>query len=1631
MSSIDERVVEMRFKDSDFKAGIKRTLDSLGQLKKSLELKGATDGLENVKASASKFSLEGIAQTIEGIKEKFSSLSVVGIAALATLASKAVDVGIQMSRGMIKPMTDGFAEYELKLGSIQTIMAGTGDDLQTVNAALDELNHYADKTIYSFSDMTDNIGKFTNAGVDLDKSVAAIQGVANVAAISGANSNEASRAMYNFSQALSIGYVGLMDWKSIELANMGTAEFRQQLINSAEAMGTLKKQSDGTWKTLEGTTVTVENFRNTLADQWLTADALTETLGKYADETTDIGKRATAAATEVKTFSHLMDTLAEAQGSGWAKSMEIVIGDFDEAKSLWTAVNNEIGGIIDAQADARNKMLQDWKDAGGRDDLIAAFSNIWNALKSVVDSVKGAFRDIFPPSTTNILSLVTSGFLKLSELIKMGAAGLANLRPIFTAVFAVLKAGVEVVSAIVRYFAQFAAVLGGGIFAILASLGALVARLIRQFVDWVRALEPVQDFFRRLGEIKNGILAPLTRAMEPLVKAFEQLAMGNTASFFHFLKQAGGEFEVVLERIIGYVGELFGGLQDLGGRGAEFLRGLGIKALEPFADALDWVVESFNKLRDALTSFELPEIDLGGIFKGGSAASAGAGAASSIWQGILDTIISLKDKAIPILEEVGSFIGTMVGKIKGYIEGLSFQEILALVNTGFFIMAYRAFKQFQNSMTELAESAAGALDELGGALKGFQQQAKANIILQIAIALGILAAAVYVLAQIDVENLVKALVAIGVMLTLMLGALSIFKKFELGDQDGMMKTAAGLILLSIALKIMSSAVEDLAELDWEGLAKGLIGVGTLLGALVLFTKLANVDKGGISTGAGLILLGVALKLLVGVVEDFGTMDIETLRQGMISVGLLIAGLAIMVRAISGATGVVGAAAGLLILAGALVALEFVINRYAEFDFGTLVNGLAKMVLVVAALGIALIPASKVGPKAAASLILVSGALLILSGVLKVLAGMEIMDLVQSVGALVITLGAIAIALNLMNGTAAGAGALLVATAAIAGLAAVMVVLGAMDLTSILKALGAIAGVLAVIGLAGVVLAPVVPVLLALGVALGILGAAMLLAGAGFLAFATGFSVMAAVGVAGVTVLVGVFEGLIMMIPLFLEQVGLGIIAFARVIADSGPPIVEALTTLLISLLEAVENSAPQFGETFLALIQTLLTVITEISPMIFDAGMNLIQGFLEVLRERVPDMTETALELLAAFLNAMADNLPDVIEAGTNLLVAFINGITDNLGRVIDAVTELIVTLITGISDHHNEILTAGFDALIQFITGIGNNLIKVTTAAGEVVAEFIREVGAQATNIARAGTDALVDFLSGIGNNLNKVVSAAVGVALKFIKAIGDSALLLILAGTQMVVKLMKGAAAAALFVVEQGFEILISFLNGIERAIRQNSKRIWDAGWGIADAIVDGLVIGLGNEAKRRVKNAAIGLGAFAVTMLKRATGVQSPSKYAYEIGVFFVEGFTNSLEDGVRDVARSAEALGATGVKELKQTLSNAGSVAMEGVDLEPTIRPVLDLSQVRKDASLLQGLLPDQSISVVRDTNRAYDLLPKLDRVRTTIFDDGRTTEATPPPAPTYIQNNYSPKALSRIDIYRQTNNQLSTMRRNQG
>lgn len=373
-TTIDNRVVEMRFDNKNFESNVATSMSTLDKLKQKLNLSSASKGLEEVGRAAKNVNMSGLSSGIDTLNAKFSSLQVIGVTALANITNSAVNAGKRMVSALtIDPIKTGFQEYETKMNSIQTIMSNTaskGTTMEDVTKVIDELNTYADKTIYNFAEMTRNIGTFTAAGVGLEDSAKAIQGIANLAAASGSNSNQASTAMYQLSQALAAGTVKLMDWNSVVNAGMGGEKFQLALRETAREMGI----------NVDAMIEKNGSFRESLQEGWLSADVLNTTLrkfttegakeyadamvksGKYTKEQADaLMKEAQSmedAATKVKTFTQLWDTLKESAQSGWGKTWEILIGDFEEAKELFTGLSDFLGGFINKMSDSRNNLLE-------------------------------------------------------------------------------------------------------------------------------------------------------------------------------------------------------------------------------------------------------------------------------------------------------------------------------------------------------------------------------------------------------------------------------------------------------------------------------------------------------------------------------------------------------------------------------------------------------------------------------------------------------------------------------------------------------------------------------------------------------------------------------------------------------------------------------------------------------------------------------------------------------------------------------------------------------------------------------------------------------------------------------------------------------------------------------------------------------------------------------------------------------------------------------------------------------------------------------------------------------------------------------------------------------------------------
>src|SRR5574344_2985600 len=769
MSKIDERIAKVTFDNKEFEKSIFESSKSLTDF----------DGLLNKSDQATGFG--NLSGAVSGVSDKFSALGTIAVGALVEIGRQAVQVGQQLIHAVaIEPITSGFNEYELKINSIKTMLAsgktseGLPVTLDQVNKELEVLNAYADQTIYSFSDMTSNIGKFTNAGVKLEDAVAAIKGVSNEAAISGANANEASRAMYNFAQALSTGYVKLIDWKSIENANMATVEFKTQLLDAAVAAGTLSKEADGMYKVLttnsQGQTMEMaidatKNFNDSLQYQWMTTEVLTDTLADYASMETEIGKKANEAATKVRTVSQLLDTTKEAIGSGWSQTFELMFGDFDEATEIWSGLSDAIGNMVGASSDARNQILKDWEALGGRTAIIDGIKAAWQGLQSILAPIKEAFENVFPPMTGQKLVEISEGFKNFMESIKIGPETAEKLKTAFQGFFSALSLGWDGVKFV---FGTMKSVIEA-LFPVGDGLLGLAAKVGQFFIDLKTSADQGQFFVTIAEKVNTAISAIADKVKEVAGVLFNGGGIPGAIqviidAFKGFPSKFAG-FDSFTQKVTDFFKPLKEFLEPIG----KFL----VTMLTSIKDALanTWRTEGFAGFADILNT-----LLTGGILVG--------------IQKLVKGFTNITDSAGGFLEGITGVLDGVKGSLQAYQDTLKATVLLELAAT--FVILEKAM-----SGTNISKV-------------GLQ-------LIEFAAAILILSNALQNIAEIPTDKLSQSIIALTAMLAEMVGVAKLMQNMK-----GFGAAAFAMIEMAIAIRILVASVKPLGEMDVENLKQGLL-----------------------------------------------------------------------------------------------------------------------------------------------------------------------------------------------------------------------------------------------------------------------------------------------------------------------------------------------------------------------------------------------------------------------------------------------------------------------------------------------------------------------------------------------------------------------------------------------------------------------------------------------------------------------------------------------------------------------------------------------------------------------------------------------------------------------------------------
>lgn len=950
---IDEKIVVMKLDNSDFKKKATETTSIFGKLKSVFSKAGSSSDLDkvtkdigNISSAANKVDMSKLASSVDMISGRFTNLGVVATTALANIANRAVDAGINIAKSLtFDQVNDGFKEYELKMGSIQTILANTqkdGTTLDDVYKSFDKLNAYADQTIYSFADMTKNIGLFTNAGLKLEESTSMIQGFSNAAAASGAGAEEAARAAYQLSQGLASGYIMQMDWMSLTNAGMGNDNMKRDLIALGQALGTLNVDTE----------TAVKNWKDLLSDeQWLTADVMSTYLQAMAgdlDKATLMSKGLSEAqadlllqnaktgeeaATYVRTFSAMMDGLKESIGSGWATTWELIFGDFEQATVFWTKLSKQIGSVFEKSSKSRNDMLKGLADGGGITNVFDGIQNAIKPITQIFSAMGDGFKKAFPPKSVSELIALTKSFKDFTAGLAIGNDKMKQLTTIFQGAFSVFSTIITLVGHVGKAMINMIPDgVGSGILGLLENL----ANMAIKFNESVKSGNGLTSMIDAVGKGMGMLSTSIFQVISDLG--------GFVASIFNNIGPALDWVKNQLAPVASWFKEAFSGMDGEGILGAGTAAGIigvltmfGVK-IWSFFDTFGEMGENFGEalegVKDAIQDFAM------GIKIANLVLIAGAITAVAISLKLMEGVDS--EDLTKGITALAVSLGVMMAGLAiiskyNLVGGLGASATLVAIAAAVGLMAISLKALANVDPEELKTGIIGlvsivgaltvailAISKLGGTIKTGSLQ-----LVALATSILILTQAVKSLSKIKPGDLKKSLISLGIIFA----ELAIFLKVVNGSKLNV-STAIGLVGMAAAIQIMVDAISKISELNVNELAIGLGTIAIILTEIALFSKFAGGPQ-MILAGTGIAMIAGALLLLVPSIQSLGGMSWEELIKGL-------GGMALALTAVAGAgllaSGAIGGAVAITVLAVALNLLMIPINQFSQMSWDEILKG---------------------------------------------------------------------------------------------------------------------------------------------------------------------------------------------------------------------------------------------------------------------------------------------------------------------------------------------------------------------------------------------------------------------------------------------------------------------------------------------------------------------------------------------------------------------------------------------------------------------------------------------------------------------------------------------------------------------
>ena len=1609
MATIDERVVSLKMNNKQFLSAIKESASSMDRLKDSLKMQGAADGLSRIGEIAKNTTLGDLATKALDIGKNMSVMQGLAVTAFGGIGVAALNAGRSVVSGFIGTIKDGFNEYELKMRAIQTIMANTvekGTTLGEVKTSLAELNTYADKTVYSFSDMTHAIGLFTAAGVDLQTSVASIKGLSNLAAASGSTAQQTATAYTQLSQAIAAGAVHLQDWNSLVQAGMGGESFRNALIETSRMMGTGYDEAiakDG-------------NFRESLKEDWLTAQVMTTTLTALTNDLSEsqlvemgyseeqahklkqFAQGAFDAATKIRTFSQLVDTTKEAIGSGWAETFEILFGDFEEASVLFTSIGDWLGGVIKSSADARNGFLQMWKDLGGRTALVQGLANIFWAIVKVLGQIGTAFRRVFMNATAEGLVRITKAFADFTSKLIITNNFAEKLEWTFTGVFSVfhifatiLGEVAQVVFTVASHIVQalFPAFTGinSGVFQITKVLG----KAIYWFDQWFTKLDLG-------GKILKLLLPPIDLVGKAIKWVSDKIhdfimwidftgkvkgageGLKNLASKFGLVKDAlknsviGREFSAAMDSIHSGVDKAKSKINEFAGSVGDKLKAKLISGKAALSDYF----KGFN-LGD-MSSAEAIVASLGTKFDElGQKLKI-----SEKVQWLKDKLVELKEVLIETWNTIqNSSVWPKLGKAFGDV-GSKVKDVA---------LSFRDWVNGNSEVKAKAKEAAGAVSEVGSAAaqaaKETGQAAKENFLKKWFE---------------DIEQVARAIHLPELFDTIKQKFVE-FKDFVTNTFAPKVKDAVKGAFGSIG-NALSDANSNLKSYDMGKILVGAIGGGVL----IAFTrwinsfkknfdkigdvaeKIGNVfDKlGGVLEAfeqkvkaKALLTIAIALGVLAGALILMSLVPAPKLFITLAAMKLLFNMLENMIEGVAH-LGVyrknMPYIMGMMITLGAtLILMATAVKILSTMDIKGAIVGVVALDTVISSIVGFLKEVSKIKDSETSAGILLSLAVscVILSLAVYTLGSMSTGKAIQGV----IALGAVIAILSgfmfiVSKDPYMGKGAALLLSLAVSCniLVAAIWMLGTMDTGKLLQ------GVIAL----GVIIAE-------LSVAMAIAGRANARGAAAIIAMSAAVIVLTgAVAILGNMDIETLAKGLIAL------AAGLAILAISMAAADAfkeGGIALGIASIAFLALASAMKTlSGITWTQLAIGLIALaggmLILVAAAAGAQYFAVGMIILTAALLALGLALLPIS-IGMAAFAAVLGICATTGAAaflVLTEGLKQLAAILPQVAIDFAN---AIANFIITL----GSKAPELAVAMAALLGAIIYAINVNIPGIVASLFILIQAMLTELANHAYEFGEKGATILANFLNGIADNIQKVIDAATNVILNF----------------------LDGIARNGPKIIDKGMWTVLKLLEGVRDAINKYSHRFNKVGREIAWAIVDGMTDGLASKAWS-FGESMVSVAKKGYNKVKNFFGIHSPSRLMKELGGYVGEGLAIGIENTGERVAEAGDNMSKAAYDAMSAALDGVDELVEDDPSFKPEIKPVLDLTEMQKQAKGINNFLPAIGVTA-QAANAARPPAPIA-------VDNSDKNSQNGVTNITFNQTNNSPEALDAATIYRQTHTQLA-------